>query len=267
MRENGDPNVQGFWLTIVGIITHGVILLIWGRSILITPIIISSLIVGFANAIGFLSIIMYCLKIGPSGLTTTVNNSSLVFGVIYSVVFLNPHIPNIPVIIGIFGSITGLILIGISSLNENNNINGISKRWVKLVMIGGVFSGISFINQVYIGTCHPGIHPLIVFIFWMSLFTMIILSILIFYTKAKILSKKEIIGGLSIGFLANISLFFTIFSLNYIGAEVILPVTVATPMVLMLFLGHYLYGEHLNIKALTGAGIAIFSVILLSVFN
>jgi drug/metabolite transporter (DMT)-like permease len=265
MQGDGDSKVQAFWISLTGLIISGIILFFREQPIFITPLIFFGLIVSFTASIGFLTIMMYCLKIGPVGLTMTVNNSMLVFGVVYSIIFLNPHIPNLIVILGIIGSISGLIIIGISTSNQSGNSQKISPKWTKLVMIGGGLAGISFMNQAYIGACHPGIDPLMVFIFWISLFSIAILTVLIIYTRSKIIKKREMIGGFLIGILTNVALFLTLYSIKLIGAEIVFPIAVASPMVIMLIIGHFLYKEHLQLKTGIGALLAIISVILLSI--
>jgi drug/metabolite transporter (DMT)-like permease len=267
MHVDGDPKVQGFWVSIVGLILSFLILLVRGKSFFIQPIMISGFITSISSAIGFLWIIMYCLKIGPSGLTLTVNNSMLVLGVLYGILFLNPHVPHIMVIAGIIGTVSGLILIGISASKDSTGPRSISPKWIKLVMAGSLLSGVSFINQAYIGMCHPGIDASLVYLFWTSIFTASILFVLVKISSAGILQKKETLSGLSIGILADISLLFTILSINHIGPEIVFPVVVASPMVIMLLVGHFIYGEKLKTIPLIGAVIVIISVILLSIYQ
>jgi drug/metabolite transporter (DMT)-like permease len=267
MQGDGDSKVQGLWISIVGLMISCLILLLRDQSIYQTQIIISGLIVSFASAIGFLVIMMYCLKIGPAGLTLTINNSMMVFGILYGIIFLDPHIPGILVIVGIIFAFSGLILIGMSGSNNNAEHHHFSTRWLKLVMIGAAFAGISFCVQAYMGLVHPGIDPLIIFIFWINLFSIPILLSMIFYTKSSILKKREMIGGFSIGILTNLALFFTLYSMQNFGAAIVFPICVASPMVIMLVISHFIYKEKLGVLPLIGAVLAVLSVILLSLKN
>jgi drug/metabolite transporter (DMT)-like permease len=263
MQDDGDSKVQGFWIALVGTFLLGIILYVQNISILNYPIIVSGFITAISASIGFLWIMMYCLKIGPAGLTLTINNAAMVFGILFSFIILDPHFPGLISIAGILFTLIGLIMIGIS--NSSDDIHkGFSKRWLKLVMIGGGLSGVSYCNQTYIGTCHPGISSLLVFIFWVNIFSVSILSIIAGYFKLKLFRRREMIGGFVIGVLTNVALFFTIFSMKFLGSEIVLPVSIASPMVIMLLIGHFIYHEHLRPLSWLGAGITIISLVLLS---
>jgi drug/metabolite transporter (DMT)-like permease len=264
MQGDGIAIIMGFWISLTGAFLSGLIIIINQYQFLIWPILRSGLIVGFSYSIGYCAIIMYCLKIGPAGPTVIVNNSAMVFGILFNVFWLNPHIPNSMIIIGVIGTFLSIFIIGLSK-SQNNHSNVINPKWTRLVMIGGALSGISFVNQTYIGISYPDFKSSILFIFWAFAISTIILSILILSKKDNIWRSREIYAGIGIGMSSTVGLFLTLKLIPIFGSEVVFPVTVVTPMVIMMMIGHLMYKEHLTSGAWFGSILAVFSVTLLAI--
>jgi drug/metabolite transporter (DMT)-like permease len=216
-----------------------------------------------AYAIGFLIIIMHCLKIGPSGLTITINNSAMIFGIIYSFVYLKPEVPSILVIIGIIGVLVSIALMGISKETDATKQFNYS-RWYKLVIIGGLFSGISFMTQSYIAYTHIGTLKTMLFVFWGNVFSSTILFIVSFVRKSNIFSKREMRAGLANSFfnLSNIAPVFL--AMGIYGSAVTFPIIVCIPIIVMLLIGRFIYGEKLIKTSYIGAIVAIISILLIT---
>lgn len=264
LKKDGEAKILGFWAGVSGTIMAAAVLLINDQSFFKYEVFRSGIIVGFSYSVGYLWIIMYCLKIGPAGPTTTVNNSAMIFGVLYGIIFVNGAMPGFVLLAGLIGTISSLIIIGFSGLNKESN-KIINPKWVKLVMIGGLLSGVSFINQAYIGLNFPGIENILIFIFWANLFASVILAGLLFYSKFKFYKKPEFIGGNIIGILSSLCVLINLYLMKYFSAEVVIPVTIVTPMVLMFFIGRFYYKERLSKIIWAGCILAIFSITLLTI--
>lgn len=263
MENNGDEKALGFWNTLIVAIGSFIILIVMNIDFFVLPIIISASIVSIAYSIGFLIIMMYCLKIGPSGLTMTINNSAMIFGILYSITFLKPHIPGVLVIIGIIGVISAITIIGFAKNNHNKKHYDYSK-WYKLVVIGGIFSGISFSNQAYMGYAHPGVMNTVIFLFWANILSALIIFAIAAYKGKTVLKKKEFAAGVGNAFFNFTGLICTLASISIFGSELTFPITICLPIVIMLFAGRYLYGEKFDKLSLSGAAVAVISILLIT---
>ncbi len=264
IKNGGDERTLGFWGTIIIAIFSILFLAVSGTDFLVTPIIISAGIVSLSYSIGFLIIIMRCLKIGPSGLTMTINNSAMIFGILYSILVLRPHIPGAFVIIGIVGVLFAITLIGLAKNNIHNK-NYDYKKWYKLVIVGGLLSGVSFMNQAYMGYSHPGVMNTIIFLFWANFFAACILLITSIINKSVIISRKEIKAGAGNAFFNSTGLICTFASISIFGSEMTFPIVICLPIVIMLFVGRFVYHEKLDNFSLSGAVIALISIFLLTI--
>jgi drug/metabolite transporter (DMT)-like permease len=264
LKKDGEAKVMGFWAGVSGTIMAAIVLLYFDHPFYKLEIFRSGVIVGFSYAIGYLWIIMYCLKIGPAGPTTTVNNSAMIFGVLYSIVFVNQAVPGFMISAGIIGSIVSLVIIGISGSNGSSKIP-INPKWVKLVMVGGILSGVSFVNQAYIGINFPGVDNILIFVFWANLFASIVLAGLIVYSKFRFYKKQEFIGGNIVGILSSLCVLINLYVMKFFQPEVVMPLTIVTPMIVMFFIGRFYYKEKFNKYIWLGSILAIISITLLTI--
>jgi drug/metabolite transporter (DMT)-like permease len=264
LQNNGDEKAVGFWNTSVISLVSLVSLIYMKANLFVEPVFYSAAITGVSYAVGFLIIMMYCLKIGPSGLTMTINNSSMIFAILYSIIVLNPHIPGLMVIIGIAGVLLSITLIGIAD-RSGSKAGYDYKKWFKYVIIGGLFSGVSFSNQAYMAYVHPGIENTLIFMFWANLVSSIILVIVSLYKKTSLFKKKEMIAGTSNSFFNLLGIIFTFNAIRIYGSELTFPVIVCLPIIIMLFVGRFIYNERFTAYSFSGAVAAVISILMLSV--
>jgi hypothetical protein len=69
MLKGSRTDAYGFWISIFGSLTAGILGLSLGQPFQGAALLWISLVIAFAFAIGFCLIINYCLKIGPTGPT------------------------------------------------------------------------------------------------------------------------------------------------------------------------------------------------------
>ena len=263
LQKEGSERALGFWNTWCITIISFIILLFEGSTLFVAPIFYSGVLTGTVYAVGFLMIIMYCLKIGPAGLTMTINNASMVVAILYSIIFLKPHIPSSLVIAGIIGVLVSITLIGLSN-DGSSTAEYDYKKWFKLVIIGASFSGIAFANQAYMGYCNPGLANTMIFMFWANLASSIILLAISIYKKQSVFRKREMIAGSINGFFNLITISFTFIAIGIYGSEITFPIVICVPIVIMLFYGRIVYKEKFTTLSLTGSIIAVLSIFLLS---
>ena len=264
LKENGSESVLGFWNTFVMMIMSFIILNVYDVNFIVPGLMISGFVSSIAYSIGFLLIIMHCLKIGPSGLTITVNNSAMIFGIIYSFVYLRPEVPSILVIIGIIGVLVSIALMGISKeANAGKQFN--YSKWYKLVIIGGLFSGLSFMTQSHVAYIYPGVLNTLVFAFWANLLSSIILFTVSIVRKSNLLSKREMRAGLSNSLINLSNNIITFLAIGIYGSAIAFPIGICIPIIVMLFIGRFIYNEKLIKTAYVGAIIAVISILVITI--
>lgn len=260
LAGDGKPAVMGFWVSITtAVITWGWVFAA-GAPIRVGSVWIAGAFLGVAYSVGFILLIMRALQIGPVGPTVTVNNMAMICGVVCEIVWFRPHVPGVATIAGITGVCAALVMIGVGRSKEDAGPHAASARWFAYVLAGGALSGVSFISQTYVGATQAT-HG------WLFAAVGFLVSALILAPAAlrggmTLRGRREPIGGLLIGVCNGVILPLTIAAIERIGSHVVLPLTVASPMILMLVIGRIFYRERLRRAAwiacvVGGASIAL----------
>lgn len=244
LGTNGDSAATGFWvsLTVAGI--SAVISAFTEEAHAVPAVWLAGLAMGSAYALGFWICTMRALQIGPAGPTVTINNMAMVCGVLYSVLVLATGRLNGWMVTGLAGTCMALLLLGWNQTPENGTPRVTGSRWARLIAAGGMLSCVSFVAQTHVGTLYPG-HK---YLFGASAFgsAAIILLPWMMCQPSRFFLRRERTGGLLLGLINAVILPLSLLTIHLLGAEVALPVTVATPILLMLILGKVFYREHLR---------------------
>jgi drug/metabolite transporter (DMT)-like permease len=293
LHGNGRATVMGFWISV----TMGAVSVIgWlsrGSWVIPPQVWVAAALLGIAYAVGFCTLIMHCLKIGPAGPTVTINNLAMACGVLYDVLVLHPQgVPDWRVLAGALGTCFALVLIGMRGRDPTGNSSVASshahsaredrgntgdpptkkialtpglvpRAWYVMVMIGGAFSGLSFITQTHVGRLFPA-HSFAYLAIGSCVSALILLPVLLREPKVWRHSRERL-AGLTIGAVSSTSMLVTLAAFKYFSSAVVLPVTVVTPVVLVLLIGHFVYREHLGRGQTIGSIIAVISLMLLSI--
>lgn len=259
--QGGKATVLGFWASLscagIGLLSVS----LTGGHFGSWPVWLSSGLMSIAYAVGFCALIMQCLKIGPAGPTATVNNMAMVCGVLYGMLWLEPHQPSGLVILGVICTCLALILIGAAKPGENKPA-AVPREWLPMVLAGGAFSGLSFMTQTYIAVRQPqAIYQYLTLGFGLS--ALMLLPALL--TNLPVRSRRrECIGGLAIGSLTGLLMPLSLKAVGYLGSAVVFPITVTVPVIAVLIIGHFLYHEKLDRLQLAGSLTGVFAVLLLA---
>lgn len=247
LSEGGNPRVMGFWISLTVATASLTALIIKDAPLFIPSLWVAGILMGTAYAVGFIMLIMRCLQTGPAGPTVTINNSAMIFGVLYGVLWLEPHFPNGWILAGSAGVLAALIMIGMGRPPSSPQIRAVSHAWLPMVLAGGAFSGLSFMTQTYAGLCHPGVENSLLFMFVGFCFAAVILFLSVVRDPRILLrQKRELAGGVILGLSNTIGTLLVLLTFRKLGAEIVLPVSVTSPMILIMILGVVFYKEHLS---------------------
>jgi drug/metabolite transporter (DMT)-like permease len=263
LKDNRDSGVVGFWVSLTVATICSVVVALNGEWHEVpTGVLVASGVFGVAYAFGFWICIMRALQIGPAGPTATINNMAMVAGVLYSMLILTPESPTIWTVVGLVGVCTSLILLGFGSQSENGKRHATGARWVKLITIGAAFSCMSFMAQTHAGTMHPD-HKYLFGAVGFGLSALLLLPLMV-RQPGLFRHRRELIGGLSLGVTNAAMLPLTLTAIRVLGAEVTLPIAIATPILLVLIIGRTFYQEHLSITVWTACGLGALSIAALA---
>jgi drug/metabolite transporter (DMT)-like permease len=263
LKDNGEPVAVGFWvsLTIALVCVIGTAATGDWRG---APagVWVAGAAMSVAYAVGFWICTMRALQIGPAGPTATINNMAMAAGVLYGLLVLTPGRATGWTWAGLAGVCAALLLLGLGKPAADGVHRTTGARWARLVTIGGAFSCLSFIVQAHVGTLYP-VHK---YLFGVAAFSMsaLLLLPLMLRDRVRFARRRECVGGVSLGVVNGAILPLTMITIRQLGAEVVLPVTVATPILLVLMIGRLFYKEHLPTPAWIGCLIGALSVAALA---
>jgi drug/metabolite transporter (DMT)-like permease len=218
---------------------------------------------GVASAVGFWVCIMRALQIGPAGPTVTINNMAMVAGVLYGMLVLAPGRATVWTVAGLVGVCAALALLGFGRPTEDGVHRAAGARWARLVALGGAFSCLSFVAQTHAGTLYPA-HKYLFVAVGFGFGTLLLLPAMLRQPE-RFRRRRERAAGVALGAsMALIQMPLMLVTVHRVGAEVALPVTVATPILLMLIIGRVFYKERLSATALTACVLGALSVAALA---
>jgi len=263
LKADGEPIVVGFWVSLTVAVACAVGTALTGdwRG---APagVWVAGAALSVAYAVGFWICVMRALQVGPAGPTATVNNMAMAAGVLYGLLFLTPGRGTTLTWCGLSGVCVALVLLGLGKPAENGVHRAAGARWARLVAVGGAFSGLSFVIQAHVGTLYPA-HK---FVFGVAAYSLAALLLLIPMLRRPELFRlrHERLGGLVLGAVNAVSLPLTLVTIRGLGAEVVLPVAVATPILLVLIIGRVFYKERLSTAAWIGCLLGALAVAALA---
>lgn len=264
LSGDGNVRVMGFWASLAAAVVSLIAILARGAPLVVPSLWAAAALMAIAYAVGFIILIMRCLQTGPAGPTVTINNSAMIFGVLYGVLWLDPHVPNIWILGGAVGVFIALVMVGFGKNRDTAQGRSVGAAWLTMLLAGGLLSGLSFMTQTYVGMRHPGINNSLLYVCIGFGLSALILFLFVARDPCVLLRRKrELVGGVGLGMANAAGLPITIMVFKQLGAEIVLPVSVTSPMILVLILGVVAYKEQLSRLTWAGCLMAALSVGLL----
>jgi drug/metabolite transporter (DMT)-like permease len=259
LKNSGEPGVVGFWVSLT-------VTLLCGAGTTATGdwlgapagVCVAGAVFGIAYAVGFWICTMRALQIGPAGPTATINNMAMAAGVLYGLLVLTPGRATAWTWAGLAGVCAALLLLGLGKPASDGVHRTTGACWARLVAIGGGFSCLSFMVQAHVGTLYPT-HKYVFGVAGLGTATVLLLPPML-RDRSRFARRRECVGGVTLGAVNGAILPLTMITIRQLGAEVVLPVAVATPILLVLLIGRVFYGEHLSVAAWIGCVLGALAV-------
>jgi drug/metabolite transporter (DMT)-like permease len=262
LKDNAQPGVVGFWVALTAAVVSAIAVAFSGESYgAPAGVWVAAGLMSVAYAVGFWICIMRALQIGPAGPTVTINNMAMVAGVLYGMLVLAPGRGTAWTWGGLAGICVALVLLGLSKQAENGVHRSMGARWARLVAIGGAFSCLSFVIQAHVGTRYPA-YKYVFSVASYGLAALLLLPALL--RQPALFRRRECLGGVVLGVVNAASMALTLVTIRLLGAEVVFPVAVATPILLMLIIGRVFCKERLSATAWTACVLGALSVAALA---
>jgi drug/metabolite transporter (DMT)-like permease len=245
LKDDAEPGVVGFWVALTAAVVSAVAVAFSGewRGAPVGVWVAAGLM-SVAYAVGFWICVMRALQIGPAGPTVTINNMAMVAGVLYGLAVLTPGRATAWTWGGLAGICVALVLFGIGKPAENGVHRSMGARWARLVAIGGAFSCLSFVIQAHVGMRYPAYK----YVFSVASYGLAALLLLpaMLRRPERFGLRRERLGGVVIGVVNAVTMALALVTIRQLGTEVVFPVAVATPILLMLIIGRIFYKERLS---------------------
>jgi len=261
MRNDARPEAIGMVSSLVGMSLAVALGLASGSPLLARTALLIGGVGGLAYAVGFVLIIFYCLKIGPTGPTVTLNNMGLVWPVLIGLLWFSTSAPTVMQWAGFAGTLLALALTG-ANRSDDAAVTPITARWTGWALVGWAFAGISMSTQFL----NSRFAPEAPYAYLLALFaTALVVCLLTAAVKRSGLpARVEILAGLCTGLLNIAGISLTIYLLGRISPTIVMPITVASPVILMLLFGHFVLKERLNPLGWTASALGLVGIVCLS---
>jgi drug/metabolite transporter (DMT)-like permease len=251
-----------FWLLLFTTLFSGILAAIFHQSVTGAFLWTIGGISGASYVIG-MGLVMYGLKAGPAGPTVAINNMGLLWPVVISIIWLKPRVPSLALCAGIIIVCTAVVALSLMRSGKTASTDGkpstdkpVSRLW-SIAMLGLWFAAGTTMGTHTIGATRLAASPFALCFAFNLVATLIITPFFLRHTPIRI-KKSEILPGLAQGFTQVITSSAIFLAIPRLGADIVFPFVVATPIVIMLIIGHFVHKEHIPPQAwaccLLGAG-------------
>ena len=262
-KKGARPEMSGLMISSMGFLVDLVITILQNNWHVFTWELFGlGAAMGIAYAVGFCILIFTCLQIGPPGLTTMLNNLGVIGAIIVGVILGRRTTKDMLLIaLGLVLMVGSLMLIK----SEQGKDGRISKKWFVYVIIGSLFSVISFMANSTMGVRYSD-YPMQTGLVTYGVSTLVLLI----YSLAKkrgLPNRFEVANGLAYALVGIASGYSTYGLLKHISPVLVYTVSVIAPIIVMQFCEFFFLKEKLTKKTLLGMVLGIGGIIAFSLYN
>ena len=263
VRHDGRPALYSFWLLLVGATVGGALAVGFGQGLLDPDVWLFGGIIGLCYA-GCLKLMLFCLQRGPSGPVVAVNNMGLVWAVAAAFLFPYPTRPPLLTVLGVVSVCTALILLGLAQKSARDVTPGNSapaRSLAPAMLLLWVVAGLSMMFQAIAGKRLPGSPLALVFV--INLVACVAVLPMCVRASRPIVRRNEVMPGIITGMVQVVTGFAVFVGIARLGAQIVFPYVIATPIIIMLMVGHFVYKDRLGRLAWAGCLLGAIGLVLL----
>jgi drug/metabolite transporter (DMT)-like permease len=264
LKRKARPEVMGVIASVVTAVCVACICRAAGKPPASPPAVFYGVLTALFSTTGFYLIIFRCLTVGPSGPTVTMNNLGLLWPVALSLACAGGTArPSAFVYAGLVATVASLVCMAFNRA-DGAEARRAGRQWFKLVFLGWVLSGLSLTCQFLASARAPGMG----FQFTCIVYTGVafLLALRLLFMRVAAVAKEEVLAGLFNGVSFVVAVPLTQVLLARISAAIVFPVAVASPIVIMLLVGHFIYRERLNAAGWVASVLGVVGIVLLTAF-
>jgi len=267
-RSGALMEAYRFWMVLFSLLFSAPLAWFFGESVRGAVLWTCGTIVAFAY-VACIGLMMYGLKHGPSGPVVAANNMALLWPVLVSIAWLDPGKPSVTLYLGIAAVCTALAILGLSAGNKGEARNGADAgnrlppgKWAATLLLLWTTAGVSMSMQAVAATKAPDT-PL-AFTLVMSLVALFIVVPLFLRKVPFRVRRCELVPGVFQGVVQVGTMAAIYLAIPRVGAETVYPFVVASPIILMILVGHFVFHERLTRPAVAGCLLGTVGLVLLT---
>lgn len=217
-----------------------------------------------------LGLMMTAMRMGPAGPTVAVNNMGLLWPVVISIEWLRPRTPSLSLCAGIVAVCVAVVMLSLTHRNDAGVAGpdsavgrGSPGRWALTMLLLWLAAGASMGVQAVGATRLAGAPMAICFAF--NLVALLVVAPFFFRRRPLRIRRCEVLPGLAQGLVQVIAASAILAAIPRLGADVVFPFVVASPIILMFLLGRFVHGERITRPAWAGCLMGAGGLVLLAV--
>lgn len=263
VSHDGRPGFYSFWLLSVSAVIAGSLAAGFGPGLLNPDVWLFGAIIGLCYA-ACLKLMLFCLQRGPSGPVVAVNNMGLVWAVAAAFLFPHPTRPPLMTVLGVLSVCGALILLGLAQKSARNVAGGNSTAGslAPAMLLLWVVAGLSMMFQAIAGRRLPDSPLALVFV--INLVACVAVLPMCVRASRPIVRRNEVIPGIITGMVQVVTGVAVFVGIARLGAQIVFPYIIATPIIIMLMVGHFVYKDRLARLAWAGCLLGALGLVLLA---
>jgi len=263
-HREGNAEIYGFWIGCFGALLAGGFSLALGENLGDPETWLIGAVIGAAFSFGYCFALMRCVRTGPIGPSAAVNNMGLLWPVLLSAVWMDPH-PLRPLHwVGLAATVAALVLFGTGkSQAAASGGRQVSLRWGFWAILTWVSAGTSMSAQLFASLHVPGQQFALLFAF-LCVTTLIFFPIVVRRGR-RMFARTEVAAGAANGALQVAAIATMFLALRTLKAEVVFPFSIGTPVILALFLGAVVYKDKIDRAGAAATALGIAGLVALSI--